>query len=459
MVKAVSARAFVALLSIAVALPAAFFPFGRAFAETTDCTTLPPEKAQLCAEYNKLQKEIDQLNQTLAGLTAQKNTYKGDISILTAQIKKAEAEIKQRNNTIAQLADEINDKTKHISELQQRINSGRESLAKLLREKNEDETRPLGMLLLTAGSFTSFFSDVDQIDAINKQLQVLFAQLRENQSQTEAERQALAAKKDAQTDARYAVEQQKQQVAATQAQKQQLLNITQNQEMQYQQVLADRQAKAAQIRAALFPLRDAASISFGDALDYAQAAQKKTGTPPALVLAILTQESNLGTNVGQCYLQNDQTGAGVGKNTGKSFPNVMHPTRDVPVFIGLSKQLGFNPHEQVVSCPIAGVGGWGGAMGPAQFIPSTWALYATRIAAARGVATPNPWDAQDAIMAMSLLLADNGAGSGYTAQFNAAARYYAGWSGPSTAAGRGYATQVMAKVSDIQKNVDFLANI
>jgi membrane-bound lytic murein transglycosylase B len=98
-------------------------------------------------------------------------------------------------------------------------------------------------------------------------------------------------------------------------------------------------------------------------------------------------------------------------------------------------------------------------MGPAQFIPSTWQMYAAKIAAARGKAVANPWDAQDAIMAMSFLLADNGAGvGGYTAEYNAAARYYAGWSGPSTSAGQAYGAQVMAKVSSIQQNIDFLAN-
>src|SRR5262249_45361497 len=103
------------------------------------------------------------------------------------------------------------------------------------------------------------------------------------------------------------------------------------------------------------------------------------------------------------------------------------------------------------------VGGWGGAMGPSQFIASTWALYAPRVKSARGGSVPNPWDPQDAIMAMSFLLSDNGASAGgYTAQFNAAARYYAGWSGPSTAAGRSYANQVMAKVAQIQQNIDFL---
>jgi hypothetical protein len=58
---------------------------------------------------------------------------------------------------------------------------------------------------------------------------------------------------------------------------------------------------------------------------------------------------------------------------------------------------------------------------------------------------------------MSYLLSDNGANAGgYTASYNAAARYYAGWNGPNTSAGKSYASQVMARVASIQQNVDFL---
>ena len=98
-------------------------------------------------------------------------------------------------------------------------------------------------------------------------------------------------------------------------------------------------------------------------------------------------------------------------------------------------------------------------MGPSQFIPSTWKLYAERVAQANGVETADPWNPKDAIMATLFLLAYNGATvGGYSAQFTAAARYYAGWAGASSSAGRTYANQVMTKVASIQSNIDFLSN-
>ena len=420
----------------------------------------PEERARLQAQYDQLQKEIEQYQKIIDDTKAKANTIQGDVTILDTQVKKAQAEINQRTSTINTLASTINQKSKTIATLESRLQDGRASLAKLLREKSLNDNTSLVVLALSGGTLTDFFANADRIDSIDEKLREKFDELRGVKTLTEGEKEALAQQQSKQLDAKKEVEAKKSVIDQSKTEKKNLLTATKNDEAAYNKVLAERQAKAAAIRAALFPLRDAAAIQFGDALKFAQAAQKVTGTDPALALAILTQESNLGTNVGQCYMTNDATGDGKGKNTGTPFKGVMHPTRDVPPFLALSAKLGFDPHTQVVSCPIASVGGWGGAMGPAQFIPSTWAIYAARIASARGKAVANPWDPQDAIMAMSFLLSDNGASAGgYTANFNAAARYYAGWNGPNTTAGKNYAAQVMSKVAGIQKNIDYLAGI
>ncbi len=443
---------FTLVLTILVTGYGFFGPLPRADAQALT----PDQRAALQSQYDALQAEIAQWQKVLDDTKAQKSSLQGDVTALNAQIAKAQAEIKQRSLTIASLGDEINQKTQTIASLQDQLTQGQESLAKLIRQKNETETQSLVLLALSSQGLSDFLADVDDIDSINRSLGTLFDQLRSIQASTTAARDALNQQQNAQKDAEHDVEVKKAAITDDQTQKKQLLAVTTQNEQTYTQVLADRQAKAAAIRAALFQLRDAAAIQFGDALTYAQAAQKTTGVDPALVLAILTQESNLGANVGQCYLTNDQTGAGVGKNTGTAFAKVMSPTRDVPPFLALASKLGFDPHKQVVSCPIGGVG-YGGAMGPAQFIASTWSGLATQIASARGISVADPWNPQDAIMAMSIFLGQLGAGGGsYTAEKTAAAKYYAG--GNWATLGQTYATQVMAKVDDIQKNISFLTD-
>jgi peptidoglycan hydrolase CwlO-like protein len=396
----------------------------------------PEERASLQKQYDELQREI---------------------AIQQQIIKAAQAQINAKNITIKQLAAQIMKKNVVISELENRIDRGKEALASILRQTQMLDDYSVVSVALSAQSVSGFFGDLDAFTSIKTDLQSLFANIRAAKAQTENEKADLTVKQNQTADAKYEVEIKQKQIASDKTEKQQLLTITKNQEVEYKKVLAERQAKSAAIRAALFPLRDASAITFESALAYAKEAHTNTGVRPALILAVLTQESNLGKNVGQCYLTNNSTGAGVGKNTGTAFSKVMNPTRDVPPFIELGLQLGFDPHRQVVSCPIASAGGWGGAMGPAQFIPSTWALYATRVASAGGVSIANPWDPRDAIMAMSIYLGGLGAGAGgYSAESTAAAKYYAG--GAWATAGRTYARNVMALAESIQGNIDFLSD-
>jgi hypothetical protein len=250
-------------------------------------------------------------------------------------------------------------------------------------------------------------------------------------------------------------------IASNQAEKQRLLNVSKGNEKTYSAVLADKIKKAAEIRAALFTLRDAKSIPFETALKYANEANKATGIRPAFLLAIFAQESSFdagdstfGKQVGSCYVTDTSTGAGASVASGRTFPNVMHPSRDVPPFLTLTQALGLDYTKTFVSCPIASAGGYGGAMGPAQFIPSTWALYADRIKSAIGVSVPNPWNPEHAFVAASLLLKDNGEIYGsYTAEQNAACKYYSGRSCTSSSVARAYGNQVMSKADVIQRTM------
>lgn len=418
------------------------------------------ERAELEQEYEKLQEEIAEWEQVLADTREKKNTLQGDVTLLNAQIKQAEAQIRQRNIAIGNLSTEIKQKSARITELVGKIDEGHESLASLMRRLNQIDDLTLVEVALAADSAFALFEDADNMASVQIGLHEEFAEIRTVKAETEEERTALAERQKAEQDARYVVETKKQQVARDEAEKQKLLTITKSEETAYQQVLAERQAEAAAIRARLFPLRDTEGLQFGDAVTYAKAASQTTGVRPAMILAILKQESDLGNNVGNCYMTNSpNTGDGVGKNTGTAFAGVMHPTRDVPVFLRITEALGKDFKTTPVSCP-QGAGGWGGAMGPTQFIPSTWALFEPRLKSALGVDATNPWNAQHAIMATGLYLGDwNADAGGYTAERNAACAYFSGRACP----GNGnwvdtYGNSVMTHAEKFQRDIDFLAD-
>ena len=417
-------------------------------------TLTPEERTKLQAEYDQLQQEIAGWQKVLDDTRAKKNTLTGDVTALDAQIKKAQKEIQQRSITITTLGSEISQKTDTIRTLEQRISAGKESLSKLMRQKNETEQLSLIILALSSDDLSGFFGDVQAIDTINGRLQDLFADLRGVKKQTEAEKAALNQKQNAELDAKHEVQVKQAQIKENQAEKKQLLDITKKDEQSYQVVLAERQKRAQEIRNALFELRDSAGISFESAMRYATEAQTATGVRAAFILGILRQESNLGTNVGQCLLVDAATGAGKGKNSGTLIAKVMKPDRDVQPFLDLMDRLNINPYAQPVSCPQSV--GYGGAMGPAQFIPSTWKMYENRLARALGVSVPDPWNARTAVMAMAIYLGDLKADRGtYSAEREAAARYFAGgnW---KTRGALNYAASVLAFADKYQKDIDFL---
>jgi membrane-bound lytic murein transglycosylase B len=204
-----------------------------------------------------------------------------------------------------------------------------------------------------------------------------------------------------------------------------LLVITKGQEATYQKILADTEKEAQEIRSRIFDLIGVPDApTFGEAVDIAKIISAQTGIRPAFLLAVLKQESNIGQNVGQCYLKNTSTGSGVIISTGKSVSRVMKPSRDVQPFLQIIKDLGRDPLNTPVSCPMSY--GYGGAMGPAQFIPSTWNIYSSRLSSILGKPA-DPWSIKDAFLASAIYLVDLGANRDvYGAEWCAAVSYFSG---------------------------------
>ena len=425
--------------------------FGAPFLASAQASdAVARRQAELQAELDATNKDIEYWGKVLAEKQGESASLSRDIAILNAKIAEAKAKIKQKNIVILQLGKDIGSKNATITTLGKRIDRQHESLGELVRKAHRLESYSLAEFALSGETLTAFFGDIDSMRTLQSSLRDTIGEVRETKVETEAVRDGLAKRQATEQDARKAIEAEQRTIQKSEAEKKVLLAVSKGHEKTYQGILAERKKKAAQIRSALFALRDSAAIPFGTAYNYALEVEKKTGVRPAFLLAILTQETNLGENVGQCLVTDFTTGSGVGKNTGTVFLNIMKASRDVPPFLDLASRLGFDPKTKPVSCPQGS--GYGGAMGPSQFIPSTWAVYEKRIASATGVAIPDPWIPRDAFFASGLYLSDLGAGNGgYSAEHTAAAKYYAG-SGWRTR-GQGYAGSVMKHAQNIQENM------
>lgn len=417
-------------------------------------------REQLESELADLEAQIKALQGSITQTQAQKASLARDISLLNQKIDQSKLKIKQHDAAISKLNQNITEKNKNINLLDAKMDREKDSLAQIMRKTKYQEQYSLLDFGLQSESLSTFFSDIDSFSTLNRALNQSFEDIRATKSELEEVKTELQEAKDEETQKKLAQEAEKKKVESNQKEKNTLLTQTKNQETQYKKVLADREKEAAQIRARLFDLRDTAAIPFGTAYQYALTASKSTGVRPALVLAILMQESTLGINVGACNLRDYNTGDGVSIKTGAVKPRTMSPTRDVPYFLTLTSKLGRDPQTTPVSCWIAMYSGgnptgWGGAMGPSQFIPSTWKLFEDRIERATGASQANPWNPLHAIMATSMYLEDLGAVAGNEAsERNAACKYYSGRSCASSSAGAGYGNSVMKKLYSLQSDID-----
>jgi len=442
-----------------IALSFVLSPFvhvANAQVDPTDPKVIQQRENELRAELERIEKEKAEVQKTLTTTRTAGASLERDVNILTGEIRRAELNIKEKNLRISTLEGGIVERQKTVAELESKIEKNKESLADLMRKTNYIDDFSLPEFFFAGEQLSDFFIDIDDFGSIKREINGSFAIIREARGEVLSERELLEKEQVAEIDTKKSIEAEKRTVAQKQTQKSSLLSINKQTAKGYEQVIAEKERQAAAIRDALFSLRDASGISFGQALEYANVAGKATGVRPAFILAILKQESNLGQNVGTCNRASDPDS--------KKYYNIMPGPNDnswrddQTIFLEIAKKLGRDPLDIPLSCPL-NASTWGGAMGPSQFIPATWKSYEAKIAAALGVALPNPWNPRHAFTATALYVKDLGASSGgFTAERTAALKYYAGgsWSLPANAF---YGDQVMGHTANFQTQIEFLDDV
>ncbi|MCA9363708.1 lytic murein transglycosylase [Candidatus Kaiserbacteria bacterium] len=426
-------------------------------------------KARLEKELENVERQILKQQVLVEDTRLERQSLERDLNLLDAQIKKAQLGIQARNLAIEQLGDQIEDKEGVIVILNERLARQRQSLGQLLRKTQEIDDYSMVEVLLSQEDLSGFFEDLESFTSIKQSLNESVDILKEIRADTEDQKSSLEDKQLSEAELRRLQEQEKKGIEVQEAEKEQILTVTKGQEAAYTELLEQQQKTAAQIRAQLFELSGGgAAIPFPEAVALAEFASAQTGVSAALVLAILEQESAYGSNIGNCAYDDIVQGK-----------EVMHPDRDQPIFLAMADVLGFSARSQLVSCPWIRSGeriGWGGAMGPSQFIPSTWALYGGMVGSGSDweyvksndvirsltgkSSASSPFNNQDAFMATALLMRDNGAAAGtYKAEWTAAIRYFAGWAGASNPINFPYGDNVMTRKERLEAEIKILKSI
>jgi membrane-bound lytic murein transglycosylase B len=430
------------------------FSYQPVYAQEEAIQQAQNDRALLEAELASLEAQIREKQELLKSQQGQSLTIQREIDILRTKIGKAQLDIKAKNLTIKKLGGEITERKNKIESLLDKIDREKESLAQLVRKSDEYEERNLVHLILSKETVSSFYEDLNSFTTIKGSIKKSVDSIRGVQQETETEKQLLEEKQNQEEDAKAALERAKREVEKSQAEQSKYLAASKGKEKDIQVALSDIQKKVDGIKAKLVNLAGVdGPIRFDVALQYAEEAERLTGVRPAFLISLVIQESNLGANVGKCRLTVPETGEGVRVSNGQKV-KLMRPGAGIAYYLELTRSLGRDPFTQVVSCPLSS--GYGGAMGPSQFIPSTWKMYASKIQAVLGV-SGDPWNPRHAFIASAVYLKDLGAASQtFSAEKNAACKYYSGKACGSYGFNGFYGTQVMNRAEGVQDDIDYL---
>src|SRR3989344_3531076 len=372
-------------------------------------------------------------------------------------IKKRELEIKKINLAIRQADIEIDEKNKDIGVTEGKMGNARKNLASNILLLYSYEQESILEILLRYSTISKFFSSVDTLYTVQASMNELILDLRHSRNELQEQKDELEEFQVGQEQLRGLADAEKRSISRIQKEKDRVLQVTKGKEAVYQTLLTKKKNDIAALRTQLFYL-EKTGITAEDALKFAGLAASRAGIRTSFLLAILEVETgkqfedsviSVGTNLGtgnwkrdmyDCYIK-------LGKRSTAESQKA--------AFFKITDVLGLDPDQMPVSREPRY--GCGGAMGPAQFIPTTWLLYADKVAKLTGHNPPSPWNIEDAFTASAVYLAEAGARSQTkNSELQAARIYISGRATCSTATVSGracnyYANRVYQLSLEIEK--------
>ncbi|MEK7146784.1 MAG: lytic murein transglycosylase [Patescibacteria group bacterium] len=405
--------------------------------ESLAASSQQEEREALENRLSDLENQIDDYESAITQYHKQGKTLKNEISKFNAKIAKLNLQLKAVNVQLEKLDNEISATESNINNTESTIDFNKSALSEGVRQLYESEGASMVEVLFLHEQLSDFFGYLNNLVSVQDNLRLTVEKISSLRDVLLNQREQLGLERADAAELKTYRASQKDSLQKSKDEKDELLTTTKGQESRFQELLKETRKTAAQIRSRIFELLGGGELSFSQAYEFAKFAQQATGVRAALILAVLDKESALGQNVGRC-----------------SYKKAMHPKRDQPLFLEITASLGINPDSIMVSCPNSD-GAYGGAMGPAQFIPSTWVIYKDRVAQITGSNPPSPWRHGDAFLATALYLKDAGAANGSLAEERkAAAKYYAGkrwqrhlWT---------YGERVISRAESLEKDIDVL---
>ena len=369
------------------------------------------QQQDLKTKINILRNQIQEDQKQINAKGQQEETIQGDIADLEKDIAKIQLEIQETQLVVQSLDLEIADKEAGIAAMQKEVDAKKKVLAQFMQELYENGNATPVELALGNNTFSDYFFQADSLDSFQERTREIYDQFVYLREGIKKEREDLLSQKEEQMNLKAMQNDQQNALDSQEQAKNSLLSKTKNDK----QALSDQMGKLQDQLNALQALGE--PINIDEAISAAKYASGFTHVAPEFLLGVLRVESGLGTNVG-----------------GGRYKTDMNPVQ-WDTFKKICGELGIDPNSVPVSRRACynsdakdGCGGWGGARGPGQFMPTTWLGYKSKVEKVTGEIPANPWDLKDSLVAMGFKLAavDGVTAGDRAAWAKAAAMYLAG---------------------------------
>lgn len=362
------------------------FVFSSNIFADSDCDSIEDEEKREECEDSK--DDIDKIEDKI------EDTEK-DLQESQVIYNQKQSQVYSTQSAINKTEEEISRKEDEIKSLRDKIKLDKEILGEYIRQLHiEGQLFPLINFVTSGKNFSESMKNFDSLVNLKQNLIDKLKEIEEMKGGVEDAKGELAEKKEEHEDL----------LGVQVAERNKVGAVVQEKKL----TLSELNAKLNKLRSTLSSFLGS-SFSMDDVIDAVKYADKKTGVRKEFLFAVLDKETDLGRFTGGCTY----------KNTRIRDEN----PDDKSAFKDICKDLGYDYKKMKVSCALSY--GYGGAMGVAQFMPTTWNGYKDAISDKTGNDPADPWDLKDGIMGMALYLKNKG-GDKKSGEYQAAAMYYCG---------------------------------
>ncbi len=194
-------------------------------------------------QIKQVQEEIEKYQKEIESTTKEAITLKNKIKNLEATGKKLAADIKLTQNQIQSAKLNIDKLNLEIGLKNEGITERKNSLGEFVRAINEAESANVLEVILSEDVFSDFFSNIDRLDAFQKEIKSNLVGLKENKADLEEKKKEREVYKKNTEKLNGQYVDQKELVDVNKNKTNKILSETKNKESVYKNLLADRIAK------------------------------------------------------------------------------------------------------------------------------------------------------------------------------------------------------------------------